>query len=163
MPRFPELVVEIATDHSSERIVENVAALLSTSKRAPVDQFRAEASRLSHARAPLIALARDWVTIREVDRSLPPPSASDPRFVDLLEDLDVVERWQYAVVNTGMFNTAERLDAMLAAAGSAGWELIGVYDKASNWWQGMEKGFAILRRRVPDGHHPRRWCYTINA
>ena len=47
----------------------------------------------------------------------------------------------------------------LAHLGEHGWELIGVYDKSSNWWQGMEKGFALFKRSVADGEEPDGgWC-----
>jgi hypothetical protein len=65
-------------------------------------------------------------------------------------------RWQYQVVDIGIFNTGSRLTAALGRLGSEGWELVAMYDKASNWLTNMEKGFAIFRREVlgdeePDG------------
>lgn len=46
----------------------------------------------------------------------------------------------------------------------AGWELITIYDKASNWMQGMEKGFMLLKRPVaPETKlEDDEWCKTIN-
>ena len=55
-----------------------------------------------------------------------------------------VQRWQYAIVNTGSFKSAERMTEVLATAGAGGWELVSVYDKASNWLGGLEKGFMML-------------------
>jgi len=63
-------------------------------------------------------------------------------------------RWQYRVVNVGMYNTPDRLASVLGQLGSNGWELVHVYDKQSNWLAGMEKGFAIFKRAVPDGEEP---------
>ena len=60
------------------------------------------------------------------------------------------QRWQYGVINVGMFQSAERMQQVLATAGANGWELVGVYDKASNWLRGMEKGFMMLKRPVTD-------------
>lgn len=69
-----------------------------------------------------------------------------------------VPKWQYAVVNVGMFNSPERMADVLAQAGSSGWELVTVYDKASNWFAGMEKGFMLFKRPVPRGTTPLSWC-----
>jgi len=66
-------------------------------------------------------------------------------------------------VNVGMFETAARMTEVLAAAGSAGWELVGVYDKASNWLTSMEKGFMLLKRPVPDGVTPSRSCVSLRG
>jgi hypothetical protein len=38
--------------------------------------------------------------------------------------------------------------------GAAGWELVAIYDKSSNWLRDMEKGFALFKRLVPDGQKP---------
>ena len=63
-------------------------------------------------------------------------------------------RWQYRTVNLGSFSAAERLEAALGHLGRHGWELAGVYDKASNWWLGFEKGFLLFKRPVPEGEEP---------
>jgi hypothetical protein len=64
-------------------------------------------------------------------------------------------RWQYRIVNLGAFFTGERLQSTLARLGAEGWELIAVYDKASNWIAAMEKGFALFKRPVaPDESAP---------
>ena len=60
-------------------------------------------------------------------------------------------RTEYAVVNVGMFDTPQRMSEVLANAGSHGWELVTVMDKASNWFTGMEKGFMLLKREIPEG------------
>lgn len=43
---------------------------------------------------------------------------------------------------------------VLGKLGSQGWELVGVYDKSSNWLNGMEKGFVLFKREVAPGAHP---------
>jgi hypothetical protein len=63
-------------------------------------------------------------------------------------------RWQYKIINIGMYATAERLTYVLGRLGEDGWELVHVYDKASNWLTNMEKGFAILKRPVDPGDEP---------
>jgi hypothetical protein len=63
-------------------------------------------------------------------------------------------RWQYKVVNIGAFFAHERLVDTLSVLGRDGWELVTIYDKASNWFQGMEKGFALFKRPVPEGTEP---------
>ena len=35
-----------------------------------------------------------------------------------------------------------------------GWQLVANYDKASNWFQGMEKGFVLFMRTVAPGDEP---------
>ena len=39
-----------------------------------------------------------------------------------------------------------------------------VYDKASNWFTGMEKGFILLKRPVAPSVHlsDDEWCITMN-
>lgn len=73
-------------------------------------------------------------------------------------------RWQYAVVNIGSFGAIDRMRQVLGEAGAQGWELISVYDKASNWFQGMEKGFMLLKRPVAPEVEigPDDWCITLN-
>ena len=63
-------------------------------------------------------------------------------------------RWQYCVVATRVFSQEERLVAALGEAGARGWELVTVFDKASNWMQGFEKGFLLLKRPVLEGEEP---------
>jgi hypothetical protein len=61
-----------------------------------------------------------------------------------------------------MFNTHQRWADVLGEAGRLGWELVQVYDKSSNWWTGMEKGFMLLRRQVPQGVEPIAWSVQIS-
>ena len=72
-------------------------------------------------------------------------------------------RWQYGVVNVGMFGTLDRLKNVFEALGSEGWELITIYDKASNWFNGMEKGFMLFKRPVPPGVRvaDHEWCIAV--
>jgi len=73
-------------------------------------------------------------------------------------------RWQYVVANVGMFGAKGRLQRALAFLGPHGYELITVYDKASNWFGGMEKGFMLFKREVPPGHEPDGpWCGLLEA
>jgi hypothetical protein len=73
-------------------------------------------------------------------------------------------RWQYGVVNIGMFNAMSRMANVLAASGEFGWELVGVYDKASNWMNNMEKGFMLFKRPIPPGVRLAEsdWCVTLS-
>ena len=73
-----------------------------------------------------------------------------------------VQRWQYAIVNVGMFNSPQRMASVLSDAGAAGCELVSMYDKASNWFGGMEKGFMLLKRAVPEGVTPDSWCLSLS-
>ena len=54
----------------------------------------------------------------------------------------------------GAFQQKERLVSALGTLGAQGWELVAVYDKASNWLVGMEKGFVLFKRPVPEGEEP---------
>ena len=77
---------------------------------------------------------------------------------------DAPARWQYRVVSLGMLNTPERLTQSLGALGSEGWELVHVYDKSSNWWANMEKGFAIFKRSVdPEAEPEGPWATWQHA
>jgi hypothetical protein len=72
-------------------------------------------------------------------------------------------RWQYAVVNVGTFNTQGRLVLVLGSLGAEGWELVHVYDKASNWLAGTEKGFALFKRAVAEGDSPPEgWAVALD-
>jgi len=62
--------------------------------------------------------------------------------------LPVATRWEYKVVNIGAFQTQERLEPTLDSLGAAGWELVTVFDKLSNWFEGIEKGFVLFKRPV---------------
>ena len=87
-------------------------------------------------------------------RRLDEAIASDGTITDHWHDYQDGIRWQYRVVNTGMFNTADRMTQTLGDLGAHGWELVGVYDKASNWFQGAEKGFMLFKRPVAPGIEP---------
>lgn len=74
-----------------------------------------------------------------------------------------VTRWQYAILDIGILYSRERMQHVLAQAGSQGWDLATSMDKASNWFAGMEKGFLLLKRPVPQGIEPGSWCVTVRA
>lgn len=72
--------------------------------------------------------------------------------------------WQYAIVNIGSFKTGDRLLTVLGVLGAERWELVHVYDKASNWFAGFEKGFVLFKRPVPAGEKPDGgWALTFDA
>ena len=72
-------------------------------------------------------------------------------------------RWQYAVANIGIFNAASRMAVVLGSLGAQGFELVTVYDKSSNWFAGMEKGFMLFKRAVPPGTEPDgAWYLTVD-
>lgn len=79
------------------------------------------------------------------------------------EPIPGVRRFQYAVISVGIFQTPERMSEVLASAGSRGWELVTVYDKASNWLSGMEKGIMLLKREIPEGVDVSEWCITLRS
>jgi hypothetical protein len=87
--------------------------------------------------------------------------ARDDPMAVLMEPLGSVQRYQYAVVSIGMYRSPERMGDFLSLGGMHGWRLLAVYDKSSNWWGGMEKGFLVLMREVPEGVEPRQWCIII--
>ena len=65
-----------------------------------------------------------------------------------------MNRYQYKIVNLGMFDAMDRMLSSFAELGAEGWQLVATYDKASNWFQGMEKGFLLFMRVVPPGEEP---------
>lgn len=73
-------------------------------------------------------------------------------------------RWQYGVVNIGMFKALSRLQGVLGHLGEQGWELVTIYDKSSNWFAEMEKGFMLLKRPVPPGVvlTEDEWCIAVS-
>jgi hypothetical protein len=74
------------------------------------------------------------------------------------------DRWQYVVANIGTFGTGSRLPLVLAHLGEQGYELVTVYDKASNWMNGWEKGFMLFKRLVPAGTEPDGpWCDELDT
>jgi hypothetical protein len=74
-------------------------------------------------------------------------------------------RWQYGVINIGMFGALDRMQAVFGELGQHGWELVTVYDKASNWFNAMEKGFMLFKRPVPPGERLEDddWCIAIRV
>jgi glycosyltransferase A (GT-A) superfamily protein (DUF2064 family) len=68
------------------------------------------------------------------------------------------------LINLGAFNAMDRMQTVLGAAGSMGWQLVGIYDKQSNWSANMEKGFMVLRKPVQPGVRlaDDQWCITIS-
>ncbi len=74
-------------------------------------------------------------------------------------------RWQFGVINIGLFSAYERMAAVLGAAGETGWQLITVFDKQSNWNNWGEKGFMLFRRPVPPGVRlePHQWCISLST
>ena len=67
---------------------------------------------------------------------------------------EIVKRFQYRIVGLGTFNVAEKMVGTFAHLGSNGWELVGIFDKSSNWITAYEKGFALFKREVPEGVEP---------
>ena len=63
-------------------------------------------------------------------------------------------RYQYRIVDLGMFSAIERMVESFGELGAHGWQLVATYDKASNWMTSMENGFAIFIRPVADGEQP---------
>jgi hypothetical protein len=72
-----------------------------------------------------------------------------------------VTRYQYKIVNLGTVNAMERMLGAFADLGADGWQLVATYDKASNWFPGMEKGFVLFMRVVPSGEEP--WASRYSA
>jgi hypothetical protein len=62
-----------------------------------------------------------------------------------------------------MFATSQRLVTVLGAMGSDGWELVNVYDKASNWIAGTEKGFILFKRSVAPGDEPLEGLWAVEV
>lgn len=80
-----------------------------------------------------------------------------------LRRMDTGRRWQYVVANVGMFDASVRLPRVLAHMGANGYELITVYDKSSNWFANMEKGFMLFKREVLAGEEPTGpWCGVLD-
>lgn len=69
------------------------------------------------------------------------------------------QRWEYAIVGMGAFLAAQSLGKSLAYLGQRGWELVTVYDKASNWIA-IENGFMLFKRPVtPGAEPPEGWAH----
>ena len=54
----------------------------------------------------------------------------------------------------GIVSAMDRMLIAFAELGAEGWQLVASYDKASNWLQGMEKGYLLFMRAVPSGEDP---------
>jgi hypothetical protein len=63
-------------------------------------------------------------------------------------------RWQYRIVGIGMFKAGDAIGMSLSYFGQHGWELVGIYDKASNWIANIENGFMLFKRPVAPGAEP---------
>jgi hypothetical protein len=90
------------------------------------------------------------------------PRNSQLRFDSMDERSAEPPQFQYRVINIGSFSSAERMQHALGDSGKDGWELISVYDKSTNWFAGMEKGFMLFKRSVAPGTtlRPEEWCET---
>ena len=165
--RHAEVVVELPADGDGGMLRTRVQKALSEAGfRADADEF-VEASR-SHQGdiASLLEICSQWVTVAGVvddarashRQSL---QASTGAFAALAEPLPEQSKWQYAIVNIGMFNSSSRMRDVLSVAGQNSWELVTIFDKGSNWMIGMEKGFVLLKRPVPEGFTPKRWAIAI--
>ncbi len=109
-------------------------------------------------------LAAVRVQATEISHAAEAAATRSAALNELTEPFDAADdRWQYAVVSTGAFNTSPRLTNILSATGRAGWELVTIYDKSSNWLPGIENGFMLLRRRVPAGVEPASWAIQYNG
>lgn len=73
-------------------------------------------------------------------------------------------RWQYGVVDIGVFTALAKMQVVLGAAGETGWQLVTIYDKGSAWIQGVENGFMLFKRPVPAGVRlaDHEWCIALD-
>ena len=88
-------------------------------------------------------------TAASIHAVLAPPSATEPS-----EDDDRTYTgpfWQFAVINIGMFRAIDRFEKALGVAASQGWELVGVYDKASELAGGHGEGLHLAEAPSPSG------------
>ena len=142
MPHMPPLCLvgnEIMWDHRRMLVTDDV-------------NHRAEAARFLEL---VNVYAETAATLHHLLAAPPAQQTDDP-------DTYAGPFWQFAVINVGMFRAIDRFQRALGVAASQGWELVGVYDKASNWLSGM--GFILLKRQVPPGAQVRdgEWCITLN-
>lgn len=157
-PKYRHLSIEWPADHNEGVVRSRVLlALESDGYREAAEEFVKLTSAVHEPADLYIEVAR-FVSITPEE----PESGAElaPQLSALAEPLGSKKRWQYAVVNIGMFGTAIRMTETLGAAGAGGWELISVFDKSSNWIVG-EKGFMLLKRPVPEGLSPDEWCLNI--
>jgi hypothetical protein len=76
-----------------------------------------------------------------------------------------MSRFQYEIVSLGVFNVADKMVNAFSHLGSNGWELVGIFDKSSNWLgSGFEKGFAVFKREISDNETPDGpWAKFVHA
>lgn len=161
-PRHPHVRVELPDGADHGTIVTTVAAALRDAG-ADGDAATFEIEAAATDLAGVTRRVREWVDV-DWDRAAPATATAAPTTSTgsvVGPAMPGATRWQYAVVDVGSFNTADRMAQTLGEAGRHGWELVGVYDKASNWVHGFEKGYLMLKRPVPDGVTPATWCTTI--
>lgn len=72
-----------------------------------------------------------------------------------MASLGRMERYQYATVFIGgrqdVAEVKRRLGITLSYFGQRGYELVFFIEKGSNWAAGVENGFLVFKRYVPDG------------
>ena len=132
---------DVAFDDDGSIALAGYVALAGDSE--PFDKFRVRVEQIAEA------------------TSGAPGGATHPALRTPLGDEGV--RWQYAVVDIGAFHSSARMAAVLGQAGAAGWELITVFDKQSNWIGSMEKGFMMMKRPVPPGIDPGEWVVEYSG
>lgn len=157
-PKYPEVVVEIKSTANATTVRDTVFYAVWDSHSRPEAKAWVKESRPLKDVPSLLDLAAQWVTVKVIEADT---SAGRGPLDDLAEPIEGVQRWQYAVVDIGSFGAQGRMAEVLRVAGSTGWELVSVYDKASNWIGNMEKGFMLLKRAVPEGVTPSEWAITI--
>jgi hypothetical protein len=162
--KHPDVVVRFVGDspHEWQAIVYDELAMRVSRKAA--QGYMAETKPLLGYPNEFLSRTRAWVTVEgEVDERVLTRISRPSYLAGLVDGPTVDGRWQYAIANVGTFNSPDRMAGVLAVAGAHGWELVAIYDKASNWFQGFEKGFMLLKRPVPDGETPDEWCVQIKT
>ncbi|MEY3640329.1 MAG: hypothetical protein RLZZ199_134 [Actinomycetota bacterium] len=75
----------------------------------------------------------------------------------------MTKKFQYQIIDLGIFNVPDKIEKTFGHLGQNGWELVGVFDKASNWLKGHERGFAIFKREVGDEVKANsRWARVVS-
>ena len=166
-PLFPDIKVELPPDATNHDIaLKVVRALKDAGQKHAVKPYVQATQGFRKEPDAYLEEARRWVCLEEAPVVEAPvvvsPGSSCADLAILAEPVGSPNRWQYAIANVGMFRSPARMGEVLATAGAHGWELVTVYDKASNWLAGMEKGFMLLKRMVPEGTTPTQWCYVIS-
>lgn len=162
-PKYPDVHVEIDPSAIAIDVRDAVYSQLKADlPGSEAKTFLKESRRTATDRLSMVRLAQEWVTVvNPSGATFDPALPTDGDLAELSAPIGGAQRWQYAVAGIGSLNTPGRMAQVLTVAGSAGWELVGVYDKASNWFAGMEKGFMLLKRPVPAGTTPEKWCITL--